>query len=265
MRGHGVTQTTDKELDPEMVCTRVMARLIEDIGCVAIAPDSPAWSDLGQHGPARAGELRVYRGRGRVQKIVSSCLSVPPSAHSHGGKIREPVPRAADSVDSHSLFVLTQPESPVPHLLLDIARRGERVSVHVDLLPKRDLAVSQDYLERCYEPLSAVRAQIDQEASFTPGQLSLRQRAMLSPWGALFSLAPADLPTAEPIVARYLAHWAALLRSDAAELTERPELATRDLRQRRLLFTRAMDPNWDLLDRTIGIPSVDRILAALTD
>jgi len=41
MRGHGVTQTTDKELDPEMVCTRVMARLIEDIGCVAIAPDSP--------------------------------------------------------------------------------------------------------------------------------------------------------------------------------------------------------------------------------
>jgi hypothetical protein len=182
MRGHRVTQTTDKELDPEMVCTRVMARLIEDIGCVAIAPDSPAWSDLGQEGPARSGELRVYRGRGRVQKIVSSCLSLPPSAHTHGNA--QPVPRQPGSIDSHSLFVLTQPESPVPHLLLDIARRGERVSVHVDLLPKRDLAISHDYLERCYEPLSAVRQQIDQEASFTPGLLSLRQRALLSPWGA---------------------------------------------------------------------------------
>lgn len=248
-----MTQTTDKELDPEMVCTRVMARLIEDIGCVAIAPDSPAWSDLGEQGPNRAGELRVYRGRGRVQKIVSSCLSLPGS---HG---------ALGSVDSHSLFVLTQPESPVPHLLLDIARRAERVTVHVDLLPKRDLAVSQDYVERCYEPLSTVHRQVEEEARFTPGLLSLRQRAMLSPWGALFNLAPADLQTAEPIVARYLAHWASLLRSDSTELTERPELATRDLRQRKLLFTRAMDSNWDLLDQTIGSPSVDRILAALTD
>lgn len=261
-----MTQTTDKELDPEMVCTRVMARLIEDIGCVAIAPDSPAWSDLGQEGPNRSGELRVYRGRGRVQKIVSSCLSLPPSeAHAHGAGRTHKGPRQPGSIDSHSLFVLTQPESPVPHLLLDIARRGERVSVHVDLLPKRDLAVSNDYLERCYEPLSAVRAQVDLETSFTPGLLSLRQRAMLSPWGALFSLAPADLQTAEPIIARYLAHWASLLRSDAVELSERPELATRDSRQRRLLFTRAMDPNWDLLDKTIGSSSVDRILAALTD
>src|SRR5688572_30113365 len=145
-----------------MVCTRVMARLIEDIGCVAIAPDSPAWTDLGEQGPNRSGELRVYRGRGRVQKIVSSCLSLPGSRGGSG------------SVDSHSLFVLTQPESPVPHLLLDIARRGLRVSVHVDLLPKRDLAVSQDYLERCYEPLSAVHQQIEKEARFTLGHLSLR-------------------------------------------------------------------------------------------
>jgi hypothetical protein len=166
-----VTQTTDKELDPEMVCTRVMARLIEDIGCVVIAPDSPAWSDLGEEGPKRSGELRVYRGRGRVQKIVSSCLSLPTSeAHTHrntGVQTVRTVPRQPGSIDSHSLFVLTHPESPVPHLLLDIARRGERVSVHVDLLPKRDLAVSQDYLERCYEPLSAVRAQVDLETSRT--------------------------------------------------------------------------------------------------
>ena len=243
-----MSQTTDKKLDPELVCTRVMARLIEDVGCVVIAPDSPAWSDLGAPGVSRAGELRVYRGRGRVQKIVSSHLGLGP-----GG------------VDSHTLVVLTHPESPVPHLVLDTMREGSRMTVHVDLLPKRDLAVSPEYLERCFEPLSEARQKIEEEARFSPSRTSLRQRALLSPWGANFSLESRHLQAAEAIIASYLNHWVQLLRSAAAELNAAPELAARDQLHRRIVFSRAADPVWDTLDRAIGSPSVDRILAALTE
>ena len=159
-----MSQTTEKKLDPELVCTRVMARLIEEVGCVVIAPDSPAWSDLGAEGAARAGELRVYRGRGRVQKIISSHLNLE-----------------ATGVDAHTLVVLTQPESPVPHLVLDTVREGGRATVHVDLLPKRDLAVHPDYLQRCFEPLSESRQKVEDEPRFGPARIGPRQRALLSP------------------------------------------------------------------------------------
>jgi hypothetical protein len=242
-----VTQTTEKALDPELACTRVMARLIEDIGCVAITPDSPVWSDLGSGGPQRAGELRVYRGKGRVQRIVSSCLR-----------------SSAPALDSHTLVVLTRPDCPVPHLLIDIARDAQRVHVHLDLIPKRELAVSPDYIERCYEPLSKAHHQIDDESRFVKTRIALRQRALLSPWGSVFSVAAHELATAEPFVDRYLDHWATLLRSDAKELATSSEIAARDLFHRRLLFSRDNDPLWRMLDGAIGKSSVDQILAALT-
>jgi Red chlorophyll catabolite reductase (RCC reductase) len=243
-----VSQTTDKKLDPELVCTRVMARLIEDVGCVVIAPDSPAWSDLGGHGAGRAGELRVYRGRGRVQKIVSSHLNLGPG-----------------NLDSHTLVVLTHPESPVPHLVLDTMREGMRMTVHVDLLPKRDLAVSPEYLERCFEPLSEARQRVEEEAHFVPTRTSVRQRALLSPWGAHFTLEPRHLQAAEAIIGRYLTHWVELLRSAAVELSAAPELAARDQLHRRIVFSRAADPIWRKLDGVIGSQSVDSILSALTE
>jgi hypothetical protein len=243
-----VTQTMDRALDPELVCTRVMARLIEDIGCVAITPDSPVWSDLGTAGPDRAGELRVYMGKGRVQKIVSSCLQAPSAA-----------------IDSHSLVVLTRPESAVPHLLVDIVRDDARIHVHLDLLPKRELAISPAYIERCYEPLSGAHRQIEDESRFVTTRIALRQRALLSPWGSLFSVSASDLGSAEPFVDGYVTHWASLLRSDAIELAESPENAARDLTHRRLLFSRAVDPLWRTLDKAIGKGSVDQILAALTE
>ncbi len=243
-----MTQTTDKRLDPELVCTRVMARLIEDIGCVAITPDSPVWSDLGTKGPGRAGELRVYLGKGRVQKIVSSFLQAPAAA-----------------LDSYSLVALTLPESAVPHLLVDVVRDDARVHVHLDLLPKRELAVNPAYIERCYEPLSGAHRQIEDESRFVTTRIALRQRALLSPWGSLFSVSAADLGSAQPFVDRYVTHWASLLRSDALELAESPENAARDLTHRRLLFSRAVDPLWRTLDKAIGRGSVDQILRALTE
>ncbi|MDB4974797.1 MAG: hypothetical protein JWN48_3138 [Myxococcaceae bacterium] len=244
--GRCVTRFTPRELDPETVCTRVVARLIEELGCVDIAPDSPVWRDL-LHDGQIVGELRVYRGRGRVQKVVSSrfALTSPP-------------------MDSHSVVIFTHPDSPVPHFGLDSVRLDSRVHLYVDLLPKRDLAVSLDYLDRCYVPLTEVQRELEQDTRFTPSVAPLRHRALLSPWHALYTLDPADLGAAEQYVDRYISHWASLLRSDAPELQSAPELAPRDAAYRKTLYSREVDPAWGMLDRAIGHDAVDDILRALS-
>jgi len=241
-----VTKPSLRALDPETVCTRVVARLIEEIACVDIAPDSPVWSDLEQGGEV-IGELRVYRGRGRVQKVVSSRYS-----------LRAPL------LDAHSVTVFTRPESAVPHFGLDSVRVGGEVHLYVDLLPKRDLAVSLPYLDRCYVPLSEVCNELEHDARFSPAPVSHRHRALLSPWHALYTLAPSDLHAADSYVDRYVTHWASLLRSSAPELDSSPELAARDIVFRKTFFSRAVDPTWATRDRTIGRETVDRILAVLS-
>ncbi len=235
----------ERELDPEAICTRAVSRLIEEIGCVDIAPDSPSWQDLAR-GETRVGELRVYRGRGVVEKVVSAHfkLEAPP-------------------IESYMVAVFTRPESPVPHFVLDVVRLGPKASFHVDLLPKRDLGVSLAYVDRCFAPLSAIRAELEQDARFEPGTAPLRQRAFLSPWMALYTHAPELLEVARSYVDRYFAHWSSLLTSGATELERDPSLAARDAVQRKLLFSRELDPVWGMLDRALGVKAVDQLLNAL--
>jgi hypothetical protein len=246
VQGRCVTRFPPRKLDPETVCTRVVARLINELACVDIAPDSPAWSDL-MHESEIVGELRVYRGRGRVQKVVSSRFALSDPA-----------------MDSHSVVVFTQPDCPVPHFGLDSVQLDSRVHLYVDLLPKRDLGVSLDYLDRCYVPLSDTRRELEQDARFTPSVAPLRQRALLSPWHALYTLDPSDLGAAETYVERYLTQWASLLRSDDAALASSPDVAERDRLYRQTLYSREVDPAWGMLDRVIGRSTVDDILAALS-
>lgn len=241
-----MARSSPRQLDPETVCTRVVARLIEELGCVDIAPDSPAWRDLMHNGQV-VGELRVYRGRGRVQKVVSSRFAL-----------------SSPSMDSHSVVIFTHPDSPVPHFGLDSVRLDNRVHLYVDLLPKRDLAISLDYLDRCYVPLTEVQRELEHDARFTPSVAPLRHRALLSPWHALYTLDPSDLEAAEQYVDRYVTHWASLLRSNAPELSPVPELAERDALYRKTLYSREVDPSWAMLDRAIGRDAVDEILGALS-
>lgn len=244
--GRCVAKPSLRTLDPESICTRVVARLIEEIACVDIAPDSPVWCDL-KRADDVLGELRVYRGRGRVQKVVSSRYAL-----------------SSPTVDAHSVVVFTRPESPVPHFSLDSVRVGCEVHLYVDLLPKRDLAVSLAYLDCCYLPLSALCGELEHDVRFTRAPLSLRHRALLSPWHALYTLKPGDLEAAEAYVGRFLSHWATLLHSNAHELDSSPELATRDIAFRRAYFSRAVDPSWASRDRLLGRDIVDQILAALS-
>jgi hypothetical protein len=242
-----VAKISDRPIDPEGVCTRIAARLIEQLGCVDICPDSPAWEDLTKADAERIGELRVYRGRGVVEKVVGSrfTLSHPP-------------------LESHSLVVFTRPDSPIPHLIVDAVRFGPSLSFHVDLLPKRDLGVSLSYVDLCFAPLSAVRAEMDKDLRLSPGTAPLRQRAFLSPWMALYTHSPDASVAALGYVERYFEHWASLLRSRDPLLAPDIALVERDRAHRRLVFSRDLDPVWSMLDRAIGSASVDRLLAALT-
>jgi len=256
-----VTQTPERRLDPEGVCTRVVAKLIEELGSVDIAPDSPAWRDIIRDG-RRVGELRVYRGRGRIQKIVTSHFNLDSSdIQSRGPASQSPAP----GLDSHSVTVFTAPESPVPHFLVDSVRVGSKVSFHVDLLPKRDLSISLAYLDRCFVPLSDIRSELDSAKGFEPGNAPLRQRALRSPWVAQYTLAPDLLGSAMGYIERYFRHWASLLRSDAPELASAPDVAARDRQHRKLLFSRELDPYWLTLDRALGKEMVDVLLEALTE
>jgi hypothetical protein len=243
-----VAKISDRPIDPEGICTRVAARLIEQLGCLDIAPDSPVWEDLTKADGQRIGELRIYRGRGVIEKVVGSHFAIDTPA-----------------IESHSLIVFTRPESPIPHFVLDAVRFGPQASFHVDLLPKRDLAISLSYVDGCYSPLSVIRAEIDRNERFKLGNAPLRQRAFLSPWMALYTHDPAHTTEALGYVERYFAHWAQLLRTKTAELDPDPSLIERDRSHRRLVFSRDVDPVWGTLDRAVGPRTVDRLLAVLTD
>ena len=241
-----MASTPQRELDPEAICTRAVSRLIEEIRCVHIAPDSPIWQDLNR-GEARVGELRVYRGRGVVEKVVSAHF-----------KLELP------ALESYMVTVFTRPESPVPHFVLDVVRFGPQASFHVDLLPKRDLGVSLPYVDRCFAPLSAIRTDLEQDPRFAAGTAPLRQRAFMSPWMALYTHAPEQLEVARSYVDRYFAHWSGLLTSSDALLAPDQALVARDAQQRKLVFSRELDPVWAMLDRALGAPTVDQLLAALS-
>jgi hypothetical protein len=255
-----VTQAPERRLDPEAVCTRIVSKLIEELGCVDIAPDSPAWRDLMRSGQ-RVGELRVYRGRGRIQKIVTFHFSIDGLDGIAGAQAAS----RGVPLESHSVTVFTAPESPLPHFMVDSVRVGAKVSFHVDLLPKRDLGVAAAYLDRCFAPLTEIRGELDADPRFVESNPPLRQRALLSPWMANYTVEPELLGTAMGFIERYFRHWSALLRSDAIELASAPDVAARDRQHRKLVFSRDVDPVWATLDRALGRDTVDLLLAALTD
>jgi hypothetical protein len=241
-----VTQVIETRLDSEAVCTRIVSRLIKELGCVDIAPDSPAWQDVLRRG-ARIGELRVYRGRGRVQKVVGSHFRLDELGY-----------------EAHTLAVFTTPDSGVPHFILDSARTGSSITFRVDLLPKRDLGVSLEYLDVCFSPLTQTREDLHRDGRFVEGSAPLRHRALFSPWLLSYTAPVEHLAAARSYIERYFAHWAGLLRGDSAQLAPAADLASRDAAHRQLLFSRDLDPIWSTLEPALGAETVQLLLSAFS-
>ncbi|MFD2352065.1 hypothetical protein ACFSTC_26595 [Nonomuraea ferruginea] len=89
--------------------------------------------------PAPVGRLRVLRPADEtvVDKAVAVGLVVPQIG-----------------LDSHMIFVFTRPGSAVPHFTLDSVASAEYHAMHLDLIPRAELAVNLEYLDACFLPLT---------------------------------------------------------------------------------------------------------------
>ncbi|MGY2062830.1 hypothetical protein ACW9HQ_48765, partial [Nocardia gipuzkoensis] len=117
---------------PAALCERTLKTLIDALD-LEYAADVPL---TGEASPVPAGRLRVLRG-GRIDKVVTVDLVVPPIG-----------------LDSHMIFAFLPADSAVPHFTLDSVHASEHFAMHLDLVPRVDLAVHLDYLDAAFLPLT---------------------------------------------------------------------------------------------------------------
>ena len=171
-------------------------------------------------------------------------------------------------IDSHMLFVFPQPDSLVPVFTLDAvfmsaafaSMSGQKTTedtyaFHLDLVPRCDPGTNLEYLRRCYQPLDGVQIEVDGADGISPALISQTQRAVMSPWMLVGRASGAAWESrVAPATTAYLDHWLGLLDQGLEDL--RPSMngiiaAQRDRENRRLLFSREVDPVWEKMDRMV--------------
>ena len=235
---------------------RTLERIIATLGLAEVtAGDAPFLKLVSPvFGNAEVGAMRIWRG-GKLSKMVYIGMTVPPIG-----------------LDSHMIFAFSAPDSAAPNFTLDSVHAespedGEQYAFHLDLIPKCDLGVNLDYLQRVYEPLSGARQGLLEAGGTQPAHLSTTQWAIMSPWMlARRTGAEAFRKRVYPAVEAYLSHWFGLLEQDSGELARSvfgASGAAREAASRALIFSREIDPVWAKVDRLLGEETSARMLAAL--
>jgi hypothetical protein len=214
-------------------------------------------------GGAPVGDFRLWAGNGKLSKLVYTGITV------------EPV-----GLDSHMLFAFTGKDSLAPTFTLDSVYTrlpagadsnfpdgGDMYAFHLDLVPKCDLGVNAAYMRHCYAALTEPRAVALSADGVFPAQLSPMQHAIMSPWMLAQRTTAAAYETAIfPVAGRYLDHWIDLVDAgcDALAAGIAGEAgAARDAENRRLLFSRNIDPVWEKIDGLLGREVADFMIAVL--
>ncbi|WP_067814582.1 hypothetical protein [Nocardia inohanensis] len=193
--------------------------------------------------PEPVGRLRVLRG-GPIDKAVTVNLVLPPIG-----------------LDSHMIFAFTGSDSAVPHFTLDSVYGGDYYAMHLDLIPRADLAVHLEYLDAAYLPLTALLEDAWRIEGVSPAGIGPRQRALMSPW-MLVCRAGADAFTAlTATVDAYLEHWLTLVEKGVPAIEG--DLAARDRANRANLFSPAVDPVWAQVTRLLGAEQSERVRGEL--
>ena len=221
-------------------------------------------------GGAPVGSLRLWDGGEKLSKVVYTGITVEPIG-----------------LDSHMIFAFTDKASPVPTFTLDsVCTRlpaaadplppgadpnfpdgGDMYAFHLDLVPRCDLGINAAYMRRCYVPLTEPRAAVLEAEGVFPALLSPMQRAIMSPWMlAQRTTQDAYGRAVFPVAETYLNHWIGLVDDGLDELA--PEIlgesgATRDARNRELIFSRDVDPVWSKIDGLLGADVSDRMIGLL--
>lgn len=214
-------------------------------------------------GGAPVGSLRLWDGGAKLSKVVYTGIAVEPIG-----------------LDSHMIFAFTDKASPAPTFTLDSVYTrlpagadpnfpdgGDMYAFHLDLVPRCDLGVNAAYMRRCYVELTEPRAAVLADDGVYPALLSPMQRAIMSPWMLAQRTTPGTYgKVVFPAADTYVNHWIGLVDDGLDELA--PEIlgesgATRDARNRELIFSRDIDPVWRKIDGLLGADVSDRMIGLL--
>lgn len=193
--------------------------------------------------PEPVGRLRVLRG-GPIDKVVTVDLVVPQLG-----------------LDSHMIFAFTESDSAVPHFTLDSVHGGEYFAMHLDLIPRVDLAVNLEYLDEVFAPLSPLLDRAWDIDGMSQAAIGPRQRAMMSPWMVVCRASEDAFRALDGTVERYLDHWLSLVHKGVPEVVA--DLAARDLANRANLFSPEVDPVWARVSALLGEEQAERVRGEL--
>lgn len=189
--------------------------------------------------PDPVGRLRVLRG-GPIDKAVTVDLVVPPIG-----------------LDSHMIFAFTGKDSAVPHFTLDSVYGGEYYAMHLDLIPRADLAVHLEYLDAAFLPLTPLLEAAWLTDGVSAAAVGLRQRAMMSPWMVVCRATETAFGALGGTVDAYLRHWLTLV--DKGVPAVHTDLPARDAANRANLFSPQVDPVWTQVTRLLGTEQAERV------
>lgn len=203
-------------------------------------------------GNAPVGSFRLWDGGDSLLKVVYTGITVEPIG-----------------LDSHMIFAFTKPDSLVPTFTLDsvytrmppnmdpnFPEGGDMYAFHLDLVPRCDLGVNEEYMQRCYVPMTDTQAGVLASDGVYAAHLSPMQRAIMSPW-MLAQRTSTQAYEAEifPAAEAYLDHWLALVDNgvdDIADGISGDTGASRDAANRALIFNREIDAVWSKIDGMLG-------------
>ncbi|MFI6454886.1 hypothetical protein ACIBF6_25375 [Streptosporangium amethystogenes] len=202
--------------------------------------------------PAPVGRLRTFgpaasepAGDARPAKVVAVSLVVP-----------------MIGLDSHMIFAFTRPESAVPHFTLDAVASADYHAMHLDLIPRLELATHLEYLDACFLPLTEPLEAAWKIDGVSPAAIGPRQRAMMSPWMVVCRATEDAFAKLGPTVDTYLDHWLSLLDAGVPDQGD-TDLALRDTANRANLFSPEVDPVWHQVTRLIGAEQSDLVRGEL--
>jgi len=242
---------------PEALSDRTLARLLAAVG---LSPSSHV--DLtSPMSPTPVGALRVFRPSGDSSSADPSADTAPEKAVvDKAVAVSLVVPQIG--LDSHMIFAFTRPESAVPHFTLDSVASSEYHAMHLDLIPRAELAVHLDYLDTCFLPLTEPLEAAWTVDGISPAAIGPRQRAMMSPWMLVGRATEDAFEKLGATVEVYLDHWISLVEK-GVPLPAGTDLAARDTANRANLFSAEVDPVWHQVTRLIGAEQSDLVRGEL--
>ena len=210
------------------------------------------WLDLISQAPmvqGSIGQVRVFKGEGLTQ-LVSCTIVVPPIG-----------------LDSHMLFAFTDTECAIPHFTVDSVSTAGTYAFHLDLIPRLDLAVSLDYMDEVFTPLTETFDKHAQLEGLSKAQLDPRQLAVMSPWMLVNRADEAAFKATFDAVQTYLEHWFALrkkgISDKALSSVNGEQLAKRDAAHREIIFNPEVDKVWNQITPLLGAETVEKIINLL--